>query len=227
MTVDYQLADGVATLTMDDGKVNAMSPAMQAALHKALDQAERDQAIVVIAGRPGVFSAGFDLTILRGDPAAAFAMSDGGFELARRVLAFPAPVVMACTGHAIAMGSFLLFAGDSRVGAAGAYQLIANEVMIGIPVPRVALEVLRSRLTPAAFPRAALLSEQFTPANAVEVGWLDLVVDPAEVVPTATGIAQMLAGLDRASHTETKRRVRQSTLDAMAVALAADVAGRA
>jgi enoyl-CoA hydratase len=226
MTVDYQLADGVATLTMDDGKVNVMSPAMQAALHAALDKAQSDGAVVLIAGRPGVFSAGFDLNILRGDPAAAFAMSDGGFELARRLLAFPAPVVMACTGHAIAMGTFLLFSGDYRVGAAGEYKLMANEVMIGIPVPRAATEILRHRLTPSAFLRAAMLSEQFTPANAVEVGWLDLVVAPEEVVPTATGIAQMFTGLDRASHIETKRRARQSTLDAIVAGMAADAAGR-
>ena len=93
---------------MDDGKVNVMSSAMQAELHAALDRAEADGAVVVLTGRPGVFSAGFDLTVLRAGGDEAPAMVRGGFELAYRVLSFPLPVVVACTGHAIAMGTFLL-----------------------------------------------------------------------------------------------------------------------
>src|SRR5580765_5811092 len=119
--VTYVLGDGVATITMDDGKVNVMSNAMQAEINAALDQAIDDGAIVVLAGREGVFSAGFDLPTLRGGGDDGLRMVRGGFELAHCVLGFPLPVVMACTGHAIAMGTFLLLSGDYRVGAEGPF----------------------------------------------------------------------------------------------------------
>ena len=191
--VSYQLAeagDPVATVTMDDGKVNALSPALQAELHAALDQAQADGAVVVVAGRDGVFSAGFDLDTLNAG-GEAIAMVEGGFELAARVLAFPAPVVMACTGHAVAMGVFLLLSGDYRVGASGPYRLQANEVAIGLTLPHAAAEVLRQRLTPAAFDRAAVLGEAFGPMQGVAAGFLDRVVPPGRVLAEAGAHAEM------------------------------------
>ena len=174
--VSYQLKDSVAAITMDDGKVNVMSTAMQTGLNEALDRAEADGAVVLLRGRDGVFSAGFDLNVLRERGPDAATMVRGGFELAYRVLSFPQPVVVACTGHAIAMGAFLLLSGDYRVGAAGPFKFVANEVAIGLTLPQAAVEVLRARLTPSAFGRAAILSETFTPDNAVESGFLDRVV---------------------------------------------------
>ena len=117
--VSYQLQDSVAVVTLDDGKVNALSRQMLTDIDGALDRAVADGAIVVLTGRPGVFSAGFDLRVLRAGGEEALAMVRAGFELAARVLSFPRPVVIACNGHAIAMGAFLLLSGDYRVGAAG------------------------------------------------------------------------------------------------------------
>src|SRR4051794_15565483 len=119
----YQSTDGVGVLTLDDGKANALSPAMQAEIHAGLDAAEREHAVAVLCGRPGLFSGGFDLGVLRAGGADATGMVRGGFELAERMLSFPYPIVVACTGHAIAMGLFLGLAGDHRIGAAGAVQL--------------------------------------------------------------------------------------------------------
>ena len=110
--VSYRLEAGVAIVTMDDGKVNALSPAMLRELNAALDRAAEDRAVVLLTGRPGVFSAGFDLNVLRGGGPDAAEMVRAGFETAYRVLSFPLPVVMACTGHAVAMGLFLLESGD-------------------------------------------------------------------------------------------------------------------
>src|SRR5262250_1341187 len=164
--VRYELEDSIATITMDDGKVNAMSLGMIAELNAALDRAQADRAVVVLVGRPGVFSAGFDLPVLRSGGADAVAMVRGGFELAERVLAFPMPVVVACTGHAVAMGVFLLLSGDYRLGAAGPYKITANEVAIGVAMPRAAVEILRQRLAPAYFNRAVTIAEPFAPENA-------------------------------------------------------------
>jgi enoyl-CoA hydratase/carnithine racemase len=214
--VSYDLAGAVATLTMDDGKVNVLSPAMQQAIHAGFDRAEADGAeAVVLAGRDGVFSAGFDLGILRGGGPAMTEMVAGGFELAGRVLAFPRPVAMACTGHAVAMGLFLMFSGDYRVGAAGPFTLRANEVAIGLTMPWPAIQILRLRLVPAVFDRAVGLSEAFSPADAPQTGFLDRVVEPAGVVAAAQEVAASLTSLDQAAHQASKQRVRAAALDAI------------
>ena len=117
--VTYELDGGIATLTMDDGKANVLSLEMLAALNASLDQAVADQAVVVLTGRPGLFSAGFDLAVLTAGGTAAADMLNGGFKLAERLLSFPTPTVIACPGHAIAMGVFVLLTAGYRLGASG------------------------------------------------------------------------------------------------------------
>jgi len=211
---DVTVADGVATITLDDGKANALSPAMLDAIGAALDQAEADESAgaIVLAGRPGRFSAGFDLGVLNAGGPEAERMLLGGFELAERVLGFAKPIVMACTGHAVAMGSFLLCSGDYRVGAAGDFKVQANEVAIGLTVPLPAVAILRCRLTPSAFDRAVGLAEVCAPADAVAAGWLDRVVEPDRVVSTAQEVAASFSGLDASAHHATKLRARAGVL---------------
>ena len=117
--VTYRTTDLVTTITMDDGKVNVFSIPMLHALHEAFDDAERDGTVVLLTGRPGCFSAGFDLKALAGPPDDAVTLLRLGATLAERVLSFPAPVAVACTGHAFPAGAFLLMAADTRVGADG------------------------------------------------------------------------------------------------------------
>jgi enoyl-CoA hydratase len=211
--LDYTLSDRVAVLTMDDGKANALSPALLATLNDALDRTRKeDAAAVVLAGRPGRFSAGFDLKVLMAGAPEAGDMVRAGFELAERLLGFPRPVVVACTGHAMAMGSFLLCAADHRVGAEGDFKIQANEVAIGITMPYSAVALLRHRLTPPAFDRAVGLSARFTPAEAVVAGWLDEVVSPEAVVATARARAASFADLDGAAHAASKLRARARVL---------------
>ena len=221
--VSYQLEDRVATLRMDDGKVNALSPAMLADLNDALDRAEADRAVVVLTGREGVFSAGFDLRVLRsGNAADAAGMVRGGFELAERMLAFPTPLLIACTGHAIAMGSFLLLSGDLRIGAAGPFRIRANEVAIGLIVPQAAIEICRQRLAPAQLSRALVLSDTFDREQAVAAGFLDRVVPAAELQDAARTAAGQCANLDMNAHAATKRRIRAGALAAIRAAIEAD-----
>jgi enoyl-CoA hydratase len=222
--VTYQLDKSVATITMDDGKVNALSPGMLAELDNALDQAAADHAIVVLAGRPGVFSAGFDLPVLRAGGPEGPAMVRAGFELALRLLSFPAPVLIACTGHAVAMGSFLLLAGDCRIGVAGPYKVTMNEVAIGLTVPQAAIELGRQRLTPAHLSRAVLLAEVFSPDAAVAAGFLDRVVPATDLPGAVAATATALASLDLAAHAATKQRARKQTLAALRAAIDADSA---
>ena len=171
--VSYGVDEGVATITMDDGKVNVLSLPMLTALGDALDRAQAEEAVVVLAGREGMFSAGFDLATLRGGGTDATDMLRAGFDLAHRLLSFPAPVVVACTGHAVAMGVFVLLSADYRIGTLGSFRITANEVAIGLPMPNSAIEICRQRLTPAHFHRTVVLAEVFPPETAVDAGFLD------------------------------------------------------
>ena len=222
--VEYCLEDAVATITMDDGKVNAMSPRMLAELNAALDRAEADRAVVVLGGRNGVFCAGFDLPVLRAGGSEAAAMVRAGFELSERVLSFQTPVVIACTGHAVAMGVFLLLSGDYRVGADGPFKITANEVAIGLTMPRAAVEILRQRLAPAYFNRAVTIAEPFAPDNAVAAGFLDRVVPAPELAGVTRAIASQLTGLDMAAHKASKLRARVGALAALRAGIDADYA---
>ena len=220
--VGYALDGSIATITMDDGKVNVLSPAMQADLNAALDRADADGATVILTGRPGKFSAGFDLNTLTAGGGDAVRMLRGGFELASRLLSFPRPVVMASTGHAMAMGFFLLLSGDYTIGVDGPYKLVANEVAIGLPMPRPAIAIMRNRLTPAAFTRTAVLAQSFTPEEAVAAGVLDKVVAEDELITAAVEVAAALSALDMNAHAITKRLARAPTIEAIAAGIAVE-----
>ena len=222
--ISYRLDDAIATITIDDGKVNVLSLPVLTEVNAALDRAEQDQAVVVLSGREGVFSAGFDLPVLRAGGPDALAMLRAGFETAARLLAFPRPVVIACTGHAVAMGVFLLLSGDFRVGATGPFKITANEVAIGVTMPRAAVEICRQRLTPAHFNRAVIIAETFSPADAVAAGFLDRTAEASEVHEVARGVAAQLAALDMDAHAATKRRARGRALDAIRAAIDMDMA---
>jgi enoyl-CoA hydratase len=212
--VSIQQTEGVHTIALDDGKANALSPTNQAAINAALDEAEAAGVAVVLAGRTGLLSGGFDLKVLQAGGVDAVNMLRGGFQLSHRLLSFPRPVVIACTGHAVAMGCFLLLSCDTSVAAAGAFRIVANEVAIGMTMPNPALALLRNRLTPAAYQRAAILAQPFSPEAALTAGFVDRVVEPDEVISTAQATAAALAsGLNTEAHLATKLRTRQTLLN--------------
>lgn len=213
--VSYRLEQSVATVALDDGKANALSPRMFRELDEALDRAEADRAVVVLSGRSGMLSAGFDLKVMGAGGAEALGMLRAGFSLAARLLAFPTPVIVACTGHAIAMGSFLLLSADYRIGSSGPFKITANEVAIGLTVPYAALEICRHRLAPAHFQRAVLLSELYTPESAVAAGFLDRVVAADQLASAVGELALSLTKLHMGAHHASKLRARASLLDAI------------
>jgi enoyl-CoA hydratase len=220
--VTYQLKDSIATISMDDGKVNVLSLRMQAELNAALDRAAADRATIVLTGKPGVFCAGFDLPVLTAGGPDSLNMLIGGFKLAERLLSHPAPVVIACGGHAVAMGVFLLLADDYRIGADGAFKIVANEVAIGMTLPHSAIEICRQRLAPAHFQRATINAELYMPADAVAAGFLDRVVPAADLQGEALAAAAKLAKLNMPAHAATKLRVRGQALAAIRAAIEAD-----
>jgi enoyl-CoA hydratase len=210
--VSYELEESLAIVRIDDGKANALSPGLVGAVDEALDRAEKEARCLVIAGRPGRFSAGFDLGVMQQGGDAVRVMVGAGAELAVRLYGFPIPVVMACTGHALAMGAVLLLTADTRLGAEGEFKLGLNEVAIGMTLPVFAVELARDRLSPRYATRAVLEAEMYTPATAVEAGFLDRVVASEALLDEARAEGQRLSQLDPRAHYKTKLFLRGGTI---------------
>ena len=219
--VHYSVKEGVATISIDDGKVNVMSTAMLDAIDKALDQADRDGAIVSLRSAcPGLFSAGFDLKIFAANDAEkSLEMVKAGGELALRLLSFPQPTIGIMQGHAFPMGTFLLLACDVRVASRGPHRMGLNEVAIGISPPSFAIELARSRMHPAWLSRTVTVGEMFEPEEALTAGLLDLVVEESELDSKLEAIVTGLSAVHRPSHTTAKRRLRTPTMTAMREAI--------
>jgi enoyl-CoA hydratase len=221
--VHYRQSGRVALITMDDGKRNALSPAMFEQIYAALERAEREELAILLTGREHVFSAGFDLKVLRRGGAPALRMLHAGYSLTARLLSFPRPVVAACPGHAFAMGAFMLLSCDYRLGVPGDYVYSANEVAIGLTMPRVAAEVLKLRLSPATYQRATVLAEKFAPEAALAAGFVDKLVPASELLERAQGVAEELMNLDLKAHLATKLRIRAQVLEAIRTGVRADL----
>ncbi len=222
MPAIVEIQNDIALIRMDDGKANAINFEMLTALNAALDKAEADAKAIVLAGRPGRFSGGFDLNAfatLGGE--GVYKLLDAGAELLLRLYGGKLPVVAACTGHAIAMGVFILNACDTRVGTAGEYKIGANEAVTGMNLPIFALELSRDRLSPTHLTRATVQGFIFDPAGAVEAGYLDMAVEADKVEATAMGIAAQLAQLPAGSYAWNKNALRKGTLDRIKASLAA------
>jgi len=224
-SVTYELNDRVALITIDDGKANAISHDITSGIHEALEQARREAGAVVLAGRPGRFSAGFDLSVMTSSPEAARNLLKAGAEIAIEIHEFPMPVVVASTGHALAMGAILLMAADTRIGADGTYKIGLNEVAIGMPVPKFAVELARTSLSNAAFTSAVNHATVYDPAGAVTAGYLDQVVAADAVISTALAHAAELAErLDPNAFALTRANCRGASLELIRSGLNNDIA---
>ncbi len=220
--VAYRFEDGIATLTLCNGKVNAVSPDVIAAFHLALDQAEQDHAVVIVTGQPGILSGGYDLKVMKSSPQSAIDLVTSGSRLARRMLSQPRPIIVACPGHAVAKGAFILLSADYRVGVDGPFTIGLNEVQIGMTMHHVGIELARDRLRKSAFQRAVINAEMFDPQGAREAGFLDRVVAPEALMSAATAMAQQLKKIDPKAHAATKLKVRKALLDALDRAIELD-----
>jgi len=213
--VSYDADGPVARITIDDGKVNAFSIATLGEIHAALDRAESDGAVVLLRGREGVLSAGFDLKTFAAGPEALTEMLTLGATLSERVLCFPRPVLVACTGHAIAAGTFLPLAADVRIGVEGPFQIGLNEVRIGMTLPWFAVELARARLSPPHFDAALATGRMHSPQQALAAGFLDRVVAVEELDAACEEALADLCGLDAGAHLGTKLRARDGALRAI------------
>ncbi|WP_282341751.1 crotonase/enoyl-CoA hydratase family protein [Pseudomonas sp. PS02288] len=220
--ISYHLDDGVATLTLNNGKVNAISPDMIVAFNEALDRATQDKAIVIITGQPGILSGGYDLKVMTSGPQNAIELVAQGSTLARRMLAHPYPIIVACPGHAVAKGAFILLSADYRIGVEGPFNIGLNEVQIGMTMHHVGIELARDRLGKAAFQRSVINGEMFDPQGAREAGFLERVVSVGELLPTAMAVAAQFKKINMNAHRKTKLKVRKALLETLDEAIELD-----
>lgn len=207
-----ELSDGVRTVALDDGGVNAFSVPMLEALHAALDRAEEEGSIVVLRGREGVFSAGFDLKSIAERTNEMLGL---GARLAERLFSFPRPVISACTGHGIAMGGFVLLASDLRIGTAGDFRIGLNEVLIGLTIPRFGIALAGHRLSRGWHDRATLTGELFSPEDALAAGFLDRLAEPGELEAAVSEAVAAAKAANEQAHLGTKLRARSAALGAI------------
>jgi enoyl-CoA hydratase len=223
MSVTYRLEEKVAVIQFDDGKANVYSHQALDDLSAAFDQAKEARAVLLV-GRPGRFSAGFDLATMTASTESMRGLVKAGANFVSRLLLEPLPVVAACTGHALAAGALVLLACDYRVGADGDWKIGLNEVSIGMPLPVWAVELARYRLLPSEFDRGAILGQTVGPQGAVTAGFLDRVVPADDLLTEAKATASRLAGLRTAAVADTKSRARRDLVRVMLEDLDDDLA---
>jgi enoyl-CoA hydratase len=224
-SISYRLDDGVAVVQVDDGKANAISHEIISGLHDALDRAESEARAVVIVGRPGKFSAGFDLATMTSSTDAMRELVLGGARLLMRIYGYGLPTVAACTGHALAAGALVLLSCDTRIGAEGPAKIGLNEVAIGMALPVFAVELARARLQPAHFTAATMAARIYDPAGAVEAGYLDEVVADADLVGAAVDRAKSLGELRSGAYARTKSVARGAMIEQVLAGVEEDLAG--
>ena len=214
--------DGVATLTMDDGKVNAFDVEFFTRLDAVLDECA-DDAAIVLTGRPGMFSAGLNtkkMAALDLDGLVDLLVPFG--EVFLRLWLEPRPVVAAATGHAIAGGTILAMVCDHAIAADGEFGWGLTETTIGFPLPRWIIAVARGNVRADRLDDLLLPGRMVAPAEAVEVGFADDVQPADRVVDAALAHARQLATLPRSTYAESKRRLRGDAVAAARADLEAD-----
>lgn len=217
MTVDLKLHDGVAFATIDDGKVNAMTFELLSSISEALAKARSQNAVVVLTGRSGIFSAGFDMKTFERGEAATRSMVAAGVQAILDLLHYPRPVIARCDGHAFPMGAFLLLAADVRIGRTGTYKIGLNETAIAIDVPDFALALARFRLTPSAF-AAIRTARMFSPEEAVLAGYLDHAEPECRLAASLDAEIDSALRLDVTAFRSTKARSNAAVISAIQAA---------
>lgn len=223
--VESTIAEGVASIVINDGKVNVMNDAMLAALIDAVARARQAGAIILLrSGAPRAFTAGFDMkTLGSGDLKAARRLLEAGARLLLNILEHPHPVITVCEAHAYPMGAFILLASDLRIGARGDYRIGLNEVAIGIAVPDFALALVQSRVPANLAPGVAGLGRMLSPQEALAAGFLDVLVEPQHVSSTVESAIAEFRSVNHAAHASTKRRLRAETIRRIEASIAGEI----
>jgi len=223
--VNIEIEDKIAKISLNNGKVNAISHQVIEELNAALDQAEEAKAVVILSGKEGILSGGYDLKTMQKSMADAMALVTEGSKFTRRMMSFPFPIIVACTGHAVAKGGFLLLSADYRIGVEGPFKIGLNEVAIGMTMHHAGIEMARNRMPANYFNRSVMNAEMFNPEDAIKAGFLDKIVAPEQLMATAEQVAKQMKTLNMRAHHGTKIKARQAYLETMDKAIEIDSTG--
>jgi enoyl-CoA hydratase len=216
VSVTVERREGVMTAVLDDGKANALTFGTITELRAVVGASVDENSPLILAGRTGFFSAGFDLEVMRsGDPDLVSSLAEEGFLLFREMLSAPVPVLAACTGHALAAGALLLLAADLRIGRPGTYQLGLNETRIGIALPQPAVDMARFRLGTHRLAAATLFATLVAPDRACDFGYLDRIDESP--LTAARDAAVAIASVGLRAFAGTKRRMNAEIVDQLGV----------
>lgn len=210
--VTYEPRDGIAVVTMDDGRANALGQPMISALRDALRRADAEAGAVLLLGRDKRFCAGFDLQAMAAGPDHVVPLVTAGAELMLDLYTHPLPIVIGCTGHALAAGALLLLSADLRIGVEGDFKIGLPEVAIRMTMPIFGLELARDRLARNHLTAAVTQARIYNPTEAVQVGYLDQTAPATALAETAFGRAKELAALPQPAFRNTKRKERAATV---------------
>ncbi len=217
----YENEANIVTLTFDDGKANVVGPSFLDDINAGLDRAQEEGATaVILRGREGMFSGGFDLKEFEKGAEQGLDMVRRGFALLVRLYSFPLPLVAACTGHGIAMGAFIIMACDWRIGSRGDFKMTLPETRIGMDLPPILIALTSSRIAPRHMDRVTLLSEVYNPDQALDAGFIDEVVEAGDLESRSREVAEKLATLPARQFAGNKLTIRANTLEVMKNSLA-------
>lgn len=223
--VSFEAHGKYVVISIRNGKANVISHEVIDLINAHLDTAEKDGSVVVLTGTEGMFSGGYDLSVMRESMELAMKLVERGSTLSKRLLSFPTPVIAACAGHAVAKGAFLLLSADYRIGINGDFKIGLNEVAIGMTMHNAGVELARGRLTPSYFNRSVINAEIFNPEGALDAGFLDLVVKPKKFDKTVKAVAKAMSSLDMKAHRQTKLRARAELLEILEKSIESDKGG--
>lgn len=210
--LDYTLTDDIAVLTMDDGRANALGHTMIDTLTEALARADKEAKAVVMLGREGRFCAGFDLEVMAGGPDKVVTLVTAGANLLMNMYTHRLPIVIGCTGHALAAGGLLLLAADLRIGAEGNFKIGLPEVAIGMTMPIFGIELARDRIARQHLTAALTQARIYNPQEAAQIGYLDMTAPAEALRETALARAAELGALRQPAFANTKRKEREETV---------------
>lgn len=204
------ITPGVRLITLNRPPANALSPDLLSALDKALTETTESGArAVVLAGRPGLFSAGLDVPLLLTlDQPTMRAFWETFFGVLRTLALSPVPVGVAITGHCPAGGTVLSLFADYRIAAAGDFKLGLNEVEVGLPMPPMVFSAFRRLIGPRAAEQYAVDGRLISPDEALACGLVDAVVPAEDVIDRAVERAKTLAALPRTALSATRALAR-------------------
>jgi len=215
--IEFTKEDDVAVVKLDDGKVNAMSAPMLRKLNESLDQAEAECQAIVLAGREGVFSAGFDIKVMQeGELTDRHEMTEIGSATLSRLFSSRTPIVAAVTGHGFALGAVIAAVCDYSVGETGKFSFAVNETKIGEIFPPWGYEILLSKLSKKHVYSAAVLSQTYTVEQAVEANFLNEAVAPGASIARAIELAKDFAKLPKEAYWGNKLSIRGAAMDRVA-----------